>query len=243
MADDYRKQLYDRYVTSHVKNQIPLTLDAFRSREPYLNQVITRHFPPDRDASIMDLGCGHGALVHFAHRAGYRHAIGVDTSFEQVVEAERLGINGVVQGDVRETLRTLADDSQDAIIAFDLIEHLTKQELLTLAEEVWRTLKPGGRWIIHTPNAGSPFFGTIRYGDYTHEQAFTTSSINQVLIASRFSRVTCFEDVPIPHGLKSTIRSLAWRVIRLGLRFYVAAETGNANGHIFSQNFLVVAIK
>ena len=38
-----------------------------------------------------------------------------------------------------------------------------------------RALKPGGRWILHTANAESPFYGRVRYGDITHEQAFTQS--------------------------------------------------------------------
>jgi hypothetical protein len=160
-----------------------------------------------------------------------------------VAAARRLGIEGVTRGDVTETLRSLSDSSQDVIVTFDLIEHMTKEELLPLADEVRRTLKAGGRWIIHTPNAGSPLFGMVRYGDYTHEQAFTASSINQVLSVSGFRRVHCFEDAPIPHGLKSSVRWVLWKMIRSFLRLYVAAEMGNTSDLVFSQCFLVVAFK
>jgi SAM-dependent methyltransferase len=206
--------------------------------------VVRCHFPPDRDATILDLGCGHGALVYFARRAGYRNVRGIDASPEQVADANRLGIDGISQGDVFESLRSLPDASQDVIVTFDLIEHLKKDELLLLADEVRRALKGDGRWIIHTPNAGSPFFGMVRYGDYTHEQAFTPSSINQVLSVSGFGRVDCFEDRPIPHGVKSSVRWLLWKLIRAALRLYVAAEMGITRGDlVFSQCFLIVALK
>lgn len=244
MDRDYRAVLYDRYVSSHLKPDATRDLAAFESRRPYLDRVIRRHFPADRGASILDLGCGHGTLVHLARQAGYVNALGVDTSPEQVAEAKRLGIEGVFQGDVAETLRALPDAAQDVVVAFDLIEHLTKEELLGLADEVWRVLKPGGRWIIHTPNAGSPFFGMVRYGDYTHEQAFTPASIRQLLLASRFGQVHCFEDTPVVHGAKSLARIVVWKAIRLALRLYVAAETGHTGGDVvFTQNFLVVAVK
>lgn len=105
-------------------------------------------------------------------------------------------------------------------------------------------LRPGGRWIIHVPNGESPFFGSIRYGDLTHELAFTRTSLAQLLLASGFAEVRCFEDQPVVHGAKSALRWLLWRGFRGVLRLYIAAETGDARGgHIFSQNLLAVARK
>jgi hypothetical protein len=84
----------------------------------------------------------------------------------------------------------------------------------------------------------------MRYWDLTHELAFTRTSINQLLLSSGFSNVQCFEDAPIPHGLTSVVRWLLWKVIRSGLRLYLAAETGDTSrSAIFSQNFLIVADK
>jgi SAM-dependent methyltransferase len=181
--------------------------------------------------------------VYFARRAGYHAAAGVDQSPEQVAEAHRLGIDGVELGDVMDTLRVLPAESQDVVVAFDLIEHFTKDELLPLVDEVRRALKPGGRWIIHTPNAESPFFGRIRYGDITHEQAFTSTSLAQLLLASGFRSLASFEDAPIVHGLASAGRYIIWRSLRALMRLYLAAETGSPGSGILSQNFLGVAVK
>jgi cyclopropane fatty-acyl-phospholipid synthase-like methyltransferase len=118
--------------------------------------------------------------------------MGVDRSPEQVKEAQRLGIAGVKEGDLLETLESLSDESVDLIVAFDVIEHFTKDELVLFVDEVNRVLRKGGKWIIHTPNGESPFAGRMRYWDFTHEQAFTHTSIAQLLNASGFSLVTCY---------------------------------------------------
>jgi 2-polyprenyl-3-methyl-5-hydroxy-6-metoxy-1,4-benzoquinol methylase len=211
---------------------------------PFLQALVHRHFPGDKAAAILDLGCGHGALIYVARQMGYRNVEGVDGSPEQVAAAERLGIEGVCLGDARKTLAEQADGSLDAVVCFDLIEHFTKDELIELLDEVYRVLKPGGRWIIHTPNAESPFGNRMFFWDFTHELAFTRTSLAQLLLSSGFREVNCYEDRPVPHGLKSAVRRLLWYGIRGLLRFYLAVETGDMGRNaIFSQNLLAVAVK
>ena len=241
---DYRNRIYQSYVHARQVSLAPATIEGLRPRAPFLNKLIREHFPSDRNAAILDLGCGHGALVHFARKAGYHNTTGFDRSPQQVAEAKRLGIEGVSEGDLMQALQRLPDGSQDMVITFDVIEHFTKNELIPFVDEVYRVLRKGGKWIIHTPNAESPFGGRMRYWDFTHELAFTRTSITQLLKSFGFSLITCYEDTPIPHGLKSAIRWLLWKVIRGGLRLYLAAETGAGEKTcIFSQNFLTVASK
>jgi cyclopropane fatty-acyl-phospholipid synthase-like methyltransferase len=192
---------------------------------------------------ILELGCGAGPFMYFAQQAGYR-VRGVDASREQVAAARRLGIPGVEEGDLLQTLRSLPDESQDVVICFDVIEHFRKEELLEFSDEIWRVLRKGGKWIIHVPNGESPFFGKVFYGDFTHEQAFTRFSIKQLVLSSGYHQVVCFEDAPIPHGLKSCLRWAMWKVIRGVLRVWLTVETGTGGSDsIFSQNFVAVAEK
>lgn len=222
----------------------PSTLEGLKPRAPYLKKLIQTHFPTDHRSAILDLGCGHGALIHYARRLGYTNIRGVDRSPGQVEAARRLGIEGVEEGDLLVTLAAQTDGSLDVVVAFDVIEHFTRDELLGFVDQVHRVMRPGGRWIIHTTNGDSAFCGRSRYGDLTHELAFTQMSISQLLLSSKFSKVQCFEDTPIPHGLKSAVRWGLWKIIRSGLRLYLAVETGDTAGNaIFSQNFLAVAEK
>lgn len=243
-TDNYRARLYRSYIRlGHgTKSQMPqFSIDT---RRRAFQRLIRDHFPPDRDAAIIDLGCGQGALIHIARTLGYRNFTGVDLSPVEVARAEELGIDGVSEGELMATLAACPDASLDAVVAFDVIEHFRKDDVLLFADHVCRVLRPGGRFIVHTCNAESPFANVGRYGDFTHEISFTRDSIRQVLLACGFRRVDCYEERPIPHGVKSSIRWLLWHVFRTGLRLYRAVETGTVGRDaIFSQDFLAVAAK
>jgi cyclopropane fatty-acyl-phospholipid synthase-like methyltransferase len=220
------------------------SLDDRGLRAPYIRHLIREHFPPNREAKILDLGCGSGTLLHFLLQAGYRELSGVDVSSDQVAAARELSIEGVREGDIGEILYRIDNESLDVVVTFDVIEHMTKPELLEFADEVYRILRKAGRWIIHAPNAASPFGSRVRYADWTHEQAFTKESLEQLLKAVGFEEVHCYEDHPIVHGMKSAIRWLIWKVVRGVLRVYWMAETGDIGQDcIFSQNLLAVATK
>jgi 2-polyprenyl-3-methyl-5-hydroxy-6-metoxy-1,4-benzoquinol methylase len=241
--ETYRQRIYQYYLAAMEKRST-ITLDSLRGQEPYLRRVIRRHFPRDSKARILDLGCGHGTFLHFCRLEGYDWAIGVDRSPQQVAKAHELGIPGVQEGDLMATLKAASDASQDVVITFDVIEHFSKEELLPLIDEVRRVLRPRGMWIIHVPNGESPFQGRIRYGDFTHENIFTRTSLAQVLLASGFTDVRAFEDKPVVHGLKSLLRRVIWTGIRAVWLVYLAAETGAFDREtILSQNFLAVATR
>lgn len=218
--------------------------DDYAVRAPYLRRLIRTRFPSDRDARILDLGCGSGTLLRCLQEAGYRKLAGVDISPVQV-DAVLPGLAGeILRGDLFEVLSDAESGSIDVLVAFDVIEHLGKSELLKLADEARRVLKPGGRWIVHAPNAAGFFGGRVRYADLTHEQAFTRESLEQLLRASGFAEATFYEDRPVVHGMASAFRWLAWMALRSILRVCWAAESGSTGKEcIFSQNILSVAVK
>ena len=241
---NYRTRIYNHYQSAGQKSAAPTTVADLKPRAAIFRKIIREHFPDDFTANILDLGCGHGAFIYYLKESGFTNIIGVDTSPEQIAKAKILNLPEVIQGDLLEYLLYTVAESQDIVISFDIIEHFDKDELLEIVDQVFRVLKPKGKWIIHTPNGGSPFGGAVFFGDYTHEQSFTTKSISQLLKASGFASVECYEDVPIPHGLKSSIRWLLWQLIRVVLGVYFLVETGAGGSDlIFSQNFLTVAEK
>lgn len=243
MTCGYRNRIYDMYLDARDRPLGPATLADLQGQAPYIQRLIREHFPPGREATILDLGCGYGAIIHFARERGYRNIKGVDRSPQQVRAAKTLGIEGVDQADVMDALAGEPDASLECVISFDLIEHFSRDELIPFVDEVLRVLRPGGRWIVHTVNAESPFGMRIRYGDLTHELAFTRTSVAQVLFSSGFSQVNSYEDQPVVHGLKSLARWVLWKWFRALLRVYLVSETGDIGNALLSQNFLVIAVK
>ena len=243
-ASNYRKVIFDSYLSAFGNSSIEVLRHQLAVRAHHCGRAIRNFFPADRDARILDLGCGYGALEYYAAQAGYANIRGVDRSVEQLDASRRLGIANIAQDDCFEMLAKEQPGSLDAIVSFDLIEHLPKEQVCDLAAAIAKALAPGGRWILHCPNAESPMGGRVRYGDFTHELAFTRLSLAQLLTSFRFSRVECFEDGPVVHGMTSAVRLVVWRIIRAALHVWLVAETGQTDGTpIFTQNLFCVAYK
>ena len=241
---EWRTQVYEGYVHHRTVSNAPDNIEGLRSRSYQLKRLITEHFPTDRKSPILEVGCGHGALMHFALELGYLNVRGVDGSSDQVAQARKLGIEGVEAGDAMVTLRAQQTASLAAVVAYDIIEHFDKQSVFDFARETYRVLRPSGRWILHTVNGSSPFHGDVRYGDITHELAFTRHSMGQLLTTSGFAQMRFYEDVPTVHGISSAFRWLGWRVIRAALRLWDVIETGDSGRDaVYSRNFIIVAVK
>lgn len=237
-----RQRLLERYVSTH--SSVADAAAGLERRRPYLDRLVRDHFPPERASKVLDLGCGHGAILWAAGHAGYTALAGVDASPEQVAAAAGLGIPGVRLGDLSQTLADTAPASLDVVILFDLFHYFPAEEQAAIADAVHRVLKPGGRWILHVPNGEALFGARMRYWDFLAGGAFTRASIAQLLRTCGFSTVDCFEDRPVPHGLKSAVRWVVWMGVRGVLRLALAAETGETGREaIFSQCLLAVAVK
>ena len=237
-----KARLNDAYVSTHFAHVRRADLDGIRRDFPFFRRHVLPHLPRDPGAAILDIGCGYGPMLYTLSQHGYRNVTGVDISPEQVQLAHRLGIEGVQQADVLAHLQR-KPATYDVVLAFDLLEHMSKSELLELVDAVAAALRPGGRFIVQTINAESPFAGRLRYGDLTHELAFTSRSITQLLRLGGFDAVTIHGIEPAVHGAASATRWVIWRGLRSLLTLYLSAETGTIYGHLLSQNLIAVAVR
>lgn len=240
---DWKQRLYKSYVSSGQAGAMSATPEeTFRPRQAYIQHVIDHYFPPDRAMRILDIGCGHGAFLYFLARSGYTNVYGIDTSAEQIAQARDLGITNADCHAAFDYLRNSPDAQVDVVLLFDILEHLEGQELFDMLDEVYRVLRPGGMCLVHVPNGEGIFGMRVRCGDLTHARAFTQSSARQMLMATGFSRVECFEERPVPHGLISLVRRLLWGIGTLPIRVLFAAEAGSSR-ILLSANILVCSVK
>jgi 2-polyprenyl-3-methyl-5-hydroxy-6-metoxy-1,4-benzoquinol methylase len=238
----YRDKLYSNYVSSHTSHLYgEATIEGIKKQFPVWERYFGRFLPDNRNARILDIGCGNGGFVYFLQSSGYKNSQGIDISREQVEESQRLGIPNIECVDLSEFLRG-KERVYDIIIARDIIEHFKKEEIIAVLTLVFNSLKEGGVLVIQTPNAESPFGSRYRYWDFTHEIAFTRSSLNQVLRAVGFNDTAFYPAGPVPKGFKSAVRFLLWKGIEAMLRFYMLVETGTKEG-IFTQNIIAIGKK
>lgn len=197
--------------------------------------------PGDRDAAILDAACGGGRLLYFLRRQGFRHLTGVDVSPEQVALARQV-TDDIVREDV---LRFLASNPGrfDLVLGLDIVEHLAKDEVLEFLGGCREALKPGGRLVLQTPNGDSPWFGAVRYADFTHEVCFTPASLRIVLELCGFGGVEARECGPVPRGLRSALRTAAWQLIRLHRMTSSLVETGSGGSGVCTRVFVSSGIR
>lgn len=119
-------------------------------------KVLDIHSPGPGDR-VLDLGCGWGTF-ELALGPRVAEVVGVDFS-ERSVELcrERVAESGLAN--VRVTRADAADtglegESFDVVVAADLFEHLYPEDSVRVAQEAWRVLRPGGRFVVWTPHRG-----------------------------------------------------------------------------------------
>lgn len=234
---DWRSRLYNFYVSS---GQGGAGIDGFAAQSGFLKRIIHLHVPSDRSIKILDLGSGDGRLLYWLERCGYLNARGVDFSKEMVDLSLKRGLENVTEADLIEYIKSIPDNDLDVVFAMDVLEHFDRSEIFVVCDQIMRILKPGGKIVSHVPNAAGLFGSLVRYGDLTHELAFTPSSMGQLFRAVGFECVRCFEDRPVPKGLKSLVRYILWEVGTFFLRVLYVSETARFDC-VLSQNMISTA--
>jgi glycosyltransferase involved in cell wall biosynthesis len=143
---------------------------------------------------ILDLGCSGGLFAERARAAGH-HVTGVDAV---EVPGVRERTDRFFVADLEAGIPTEVGDGYDAVVAGDIIEHLTRP--MTILKDIRDVLRPGGQVLLSVPNFGhwyprlrvaSGLFGYDRRGilDDTHVRFFTRSTLRRSVHAAGFDIV------------------------------------------------------
>jgi SAM-dependent methyltransferase len=98
----------------------------------------------DNNLKVLDLGAGHGALTKKLYEMGYE--ISACDLFPEFFEFSEIKC---VKVDVTREF-PFPDNSFDLVIAVEVSEHILDHEMFF--SELSRILKPGGRFLLSTPN-------------------------------------------------------------------------------------------
>jgi 2-polyprenyl-3-methyl-5-hydroxy-6-metoxy-1,4-benzoquinol methylase len=233
---------YKEYYSTHARERYgPITIRKIEKEFSTWDAYFGKFLPREKNAPILDLGCGSGGFVYWLTQRGYKNVTGVDISKDQVSTAHVLNIKNIVQADAAEFLEK-EKSNYSLIFARDLLEHIPKEKLVPTVKLIHESLKEKGAFIAQTVNAESPLWGRLRHGDLTHTMAFTHSSANQLMRLAGFDKIDIHPQRPPIKGTTSLVRHLLWRGTETCLRAYLALAAGSPKG-IFTQNLLIVAEK
>src|SRR5438105_6086048 len=107
-------------------------------------------FVPVDARSMIELGCGEGALGQAVKQRQRARVVGVELDRAAAAVA-RKRIDDVYQGDVEEIV-SLLHEKFDCIVASEIIEHVV--DPWSLLGELRRIAAPGGQLILSIPNLG-----------------------------------------------------------------------------------------
>lgn len=160
---------------------------------------------------VLDAACGTGYGSALLMDAGATRVDGIDLSVDAVSFAEthykRPGLR-YQQGDV--TKLPFADCTYDIYVSFETIEHIPDEN--AYLEEAHRVLKPGGLFIVSTPNrlllAPRTTLDSTPHNPF-HVREYSQLELSQRL-NSRFEQVHILGQTVLQGTYSATIRSLGW---------------------------------
>lgn len=182
--------------------------------------------------SMLELGCGEGALGALVKQRQKCRVVGIELDPEAAAVA-RKKIDDVYTGDVRHIIEVI-HERFDCIVASEIVEHV--DDPWSLLSDLRRITAPGGRLVISIPNiANASIIGDLLEGrfDYTyiglacagHLRFFTRSSIEDLLAIAGW-RVESIvpQKAIVSNEAEALVESRPNREELLATGFYVVAR-------------------
>ena len=168
---------------------------------------------------LLEIGFGNGEFLQWAKVNGYAVS-GVEIR-EKLYRLAKERNFSVFLGQIIDQIDGLENEF-DALVGFDVLEHLPKDVFLDYFRAMNRLLKQGGSVILRFPNGQSPFGRYYQYSDLTHQNVLTGRLIEQLAGITGFSLEGCYNAIRI-HGKKRKLK----KVVKYFLRDLLESALGH----------------
>jgi len=154
--------------------------NAFRGTEPSVRDRQQRYVARfDGLDDVVDVGCGRGEFLELLREAGVT-ARGIDADLRMIEHCRAKGLEVELREAV-DYLSGLPEDTLGGIFAAQVIEHLASTDLLSLVQEARRVLRPGGVFLVESPNPEALLTFAEFYLDPTHVRPYHPQLIRWLL--------------------------------------------------------------
>ena len=236
----YRKIMYERYLSS--VNITMLELEENFNRDMVLQKEIENTIPKDKNANILDLGCGYGSFLHTLQKREYKNLFGVEIGEEENrflnskgLHVSKLCILEFLKSDIK---------TYELITLFYVLEHFKKDEIVEILPLLKNRLNDNGKLIVRLPNGEAIFKGSIMYGDFTHETYLTKRSMIQLFHTFGFSSVKIYPTYTFGKTWKAKIAKLIYMSYVKFYKILLKIDNGASVEHFIpTQNILGVINK
>jgi len=177
---------------------------------------------------LLEIGFGDGKLLAWAQSHG-AIVSGTEIDAELIARARERGFEALPA-----PLDALVAARRrfDIVVAFDVFEHWTKQELLTNLRHIHALLGEGGTLLARFPNGQSPFGRVHQYGDITHQTVLSSSAIEQL------AGMTGFTVTRVGNAQRVAARTDPWSVLKFRWRGWRRARIERMLGKLYGYGRL-----
>ncbi len=174
--------MYDNYFKNH-----SVSYEIYENFK--IPDYVKRELPADKNAAILDIGCGLGQFLEALKKEDYGDLTGIDIS-DEAVEAGAARKNNVIKITGIKSFCMQATRRYDFIIMSHVIEHIEKDEIIETIKLIRENLmKPGAVLYAAVPNAQSNTGCYWAYEDFTHTTLFTAESLIFVMKLAGFGDI------------------------------------------------------
>ena len=140
--------------------------------------------PEDRDAPILDLGCGQGDFVRYLSELGYRHVTAVDRDPQAIAALSNVPGTTAVESDAGTMAKRPIQ--WDLIVAKQMIYYFDRREAPDFLRALARALAPDGRLIVEIFNGALLSSRFTELKDPGILTAYTENGLQRLLEQSGF---------------------------------------------------------
>lgn len=129
---------------------------------------------------VLEIGFGNGGFLAWARGQG-AEVTGLEINPDMLAAAARVGYPAR-----KAELSALVAEGRhyDLIVAFDVLEHWSPEELIENFRAIAALLNPGAHFLARFPNGHSPFGRVYQYGDFTHRSVLSRYRIEYLAATS-----------------------------------------------------------
>ena len=175
---------------------------------------------------VLELGFGNGSFMNFIQK--HKSLVhGIEIQENLLTEAKVKGFT------VYNSIKNIKEKEYDLIAGFDVLEHMTIDQLQEFFKKSSKIIKKDGFMIFRFPNAES-FAGLgAQNGDFTHITAIAKTKLDQIIQPHGLEIVKFEGELIYPNKILISF-------IRRIFRYLLMKGMGIGSKHFFSTNVIAV---
>ncbi len=219
--NEFVAEVYRRMSLRYPAVRLKPTLSEIQA-QPTVLQAVREYgslLPPDKNASILDIGFGGGWFIATCLKLGYTNISGADFGIDHKSHVREWAPQAVslfeIERDIGDFLADRPAEQYEFVHMSHVIEHIPKYSLLWVVDAIYRSLKPGGVLLLRTPNMEGPTPNSSFYVTLAHEYGFSGSNLTSLLGICGFDDVAIHQLPVFDRTFKQVIgRFMRWSYIQ-----------------------------